>query len=186
MLLADNNGDVVWNNMAAIILASATLLTVILNWLTNMFTAWLSHRNQLEMKQDLRANTRLCETIVPKVEDKTESALKAAEDAKRQAEKITETAAAKVGVLIGKALSDKATATADRVATVAAQNSAAIAEKIEKVALAVKGDDGTCITSKVAEHADKLNSLDHRMEAVEGKVSLIEGDTKQILSLLRR
>jgi len=173
-----------WNNMAAIIMSGATLLAVLLNWVTNMFTAWLSHRAQLGIKADVKENTDLTKAVLPAVEQKTGSAVKAAENAQHTAEKITETAAAKVGVLIGKALSDKAERAADKVADVALKSSAALSEKIDTISKNVKGEDGTCLTGKVNEHGEQIKSLVTRMEAVEGAVSLVKGDTKQILDIL--
>lgn len=184
-----------WNNMAQIIVAVATLVVAICNGLGTLWGHWVSSKNQKELKQDLKENTEVTKTIMPAVKEKTDSAVKAAEETKAAAEKIQENAAAKVGQLIGKVLSEKAEKIADKTAAVAAQVAVEVANKnheaVEKLTTAIKGTDGTCLTSKVTENTKRIDDLHARMDKVESDVHEIKGDvhetkddTKQIINLL--
>lgn len=177
-LFADGDG----NGTAAIIVAVGTLLTVILNWITTMYGHWINSKK-------LDNNTTVCEQIVPTVNEKVDSGVRKAEEAKDTAVRATEIAATKAAIVIGKQLSDKADIAAIKVASAAAvattANQVQMKQSVDKLTECLRGNDGTCLTSKVAEHTNRLGNVEARLAGVESSVDGAHAKLDTILEVVK-
>ena len=137
---------------------------------------YLKHRfdsaGQIEIKKEVVHGNQLTEAVLPAVTEKVESATATMQQTQEKATMAAKTAGVEVGIVIAKTLSDKADETANKVAEVTKASQKDMIDKVEHIRQAVRGEDGTCITSKLEDHGQRLTAVEQDVKSLKQTAEL--------------
>ncbi len=145
--------------------------------LVKLYRDWDVPKNLKENNKDTKENKEAIQQVLPQVADKVDSATETLKAATDRAEKMVDTAAVKVGLVIGERVGKDATAAAVIVAQEATRKSDEMSQKVDRIAKAihgptdVDGEGGICVVAKVTEQGKAIEKLDDRLTKVEVAVN---------------
>ncbi len=163
MLFADVSPDFWTVTLPAMLGAAIVAIGGVV--LTAVKTASIVLKAIRDLKAEVKTNTDITKDVIPQVAKKVESATREAQNAAAETKKETQTTAAKL------ALHNE-------------ENTAKIMDALGDVGTKIKGEDGTCLTARMAKLEDGHKTLADGQEAIRTEVAHGLGEVREAIKSL--